>query len=128
MWSGGIFGRFKLFIMPDGDTYLTWVNGGSLFFAEVSRGMDQSEKMKLLDAHVNGNPFEVQYAFVGGIVGNRLLVDSNTSAHYASIYLTSLEKDGKGGFILQLHGKDANKVYTLVTDKDARWGWRVASE
>lgn len=126
IWSGYISGRFKLFITPDGDTYLTWVDSSTLCFAEVSKPMDESEKMKRLNDRLNSTKVAgVQYVDVSRLIGQEQFVDEKTTDHYASIYLTSLEKDGNGGFRLQLYGNDPSKVYTLVTDKEAELGWRI---
>lgn len=126
IWSGYISGRFKLFVTPGGDTYLTWVDSSTLCFAEVSKPMDESEKMKRLNDRLNSTKIAgVQYVDVSRLIDQEQFVDDKATDHYASIYLTSLEKDGTEGFRLQLHGNDPSKVYALVTDKVAEFGWRV---
>jgi len=120
-------GHFRLFITPDGHTYLTWVDGWSLCLAETSKPIDKPERRKRLEDHLNARDRAgTDRVFVAGIIGYEQFIDKNTSAHSVSVYLTSLEKDSKGGFRLQLHGKDPSKVYTLLSDKAAEWGWRLA--
>lgn len=120
-------GRFKLFVTPDGDTYLTWVEHTNLRIAEISKSMDKSKKLEWIsNSRKSVIESNVQYVYVGEIIDPANFVDRYTTAHYYSIYLTSLEKDGKGGFKLQMHGKDPSKVYTMVTDKGSKFGWRLA--
>ncbi len=118
-------GKFKLFVTPDGQTYLTYVDMWSLCFVEVSKPMDKTEKMKKLDDKLNDRYVGLQGVSVNEIIRQGSWVDRNTSAFAVSIYLTSFEKDGKGGFKLQMHGKDPNIIYTLVSDKEAEYGWRL---
>lgn len=119
-------GRFKLFTTRDDETYLAWVDMWSLCFAEVSKPMDKSAKTNALRDQLNrvAKP-GIERAYAGDIIGQDQFIDAFTTGHYASIYLTSLEKDGATGFRLQFHGKDPSKVYTLVTDKEVKYGWRL---
>ncbi len=126
IWSGHILGRFGLFITPDGDSYLTWVETTTLCLAEVSKPVDQQEKTKRLNDYLNSTKVAgVQYIDVGGIVGQEKIVDTKASPHYANICLTSVEKDENGGFTLRLHGNDPSTTYVLITDKEAEAGWRL---
>jgi hypothetical protein len=130
MWRGDVIGRFKLFVTADGDTYLTYVHSDVVHLVEVSHPMDQADEVKTLNKGLNHEETAVvQYVNVNQTIPHdpdvHLFFDKNTADHYFSIYLTSLEKDGKGGFKLQLHGGDASKTYTLVTDKETKLGWRL---
>ncbi len=132
MWADttvGIFGHFKCFITSEKHNYLTWVGDRYLYITEVSKAMVKANKIKGLDDHVNGRGGPaLQTVDVCGVTGQnpyKVFLDGNSSPHFFSIYVTSLEDDGEGGLRLQLHGKDPSNVYTIVTDKKSEYGWRL---
>lgn len=131
LWTESVLGRFKLFVTSDGSTYLTCVSFQTILIVEITKPMDAVEKTKKLDEFVNRRNREArfQYVSISQIIPQEpqtdAFVDKNTTGHYYSIYLTSLEKDGKGGFKLRLHGSDPSKIYTVITDKESKLGWRL---
>lgn len=129
MWLDNVSaGHFKLFITPDGDTYLTWVSRWALYFTEVSKPKDVSKKMDDKENVLSSGTPGVYTVPVASLLGQEQFVDKKATAHYVSIYLTSLTKDGKGGFRLVLHGRDPSMPYTLASDKDAPRGWRLIDQ
>jgi hypothetical protein len=126
IWSGNICRHFKLLAASDGDTYLTWVDSSILYFADVSKPLDSSQKQKQLDANLNKLKLAgVQSIEVCRIIGQDQFVDEKSSDRYSNIYLTLIEKDVNDGYRIQLHGNDSSKVYTLAADKGAEYGWRL---
>ncbi|MDM7999182.1 MAG: hypothetical protein QUS33_04070, partial [Dehalococcoidia bacterium] len=91
-WSRAVLGRFKLFTLSNGCTYLSWVQFGTVAFTDVSAPVKPELVSSKLEELLNDRQTNIHYVPVSQLLNRDLFIDSKTTGHYGSIYVTSIRK------------------------------------
>lgn len=115
-WTGGILAHFRMFSDEKGQSYLAWVRGTNVHFADISKPRD---RVVGLHQYSSGVPSPgVVYVPVGDLVPEAHSWGVN--AFYNDITVLSILRNEAEGWVVTISSPSGEDIITLVCEK-GKW-------
>ncbi len=122
-WSNYRAGNFRLFCYGSGKNYLSWVEGHSVHFAEISKPKEKVEQLRK-KAKSPGHLFTPD---VVDVPVHELISDvfnwGEGHTYYVNIPVQSIRKDFVGGWTVKIANPEYTTIYTIRSSSRAQCGW-----